>query len=107
MTKIKEFLRSKLINFRLFINDQLLIVKENGIEIDMQNVLVLMNELDFYSNNLEQFITVISVLNNKTIDDSIKLFLLKYNIDINLIKEHIDYDKLKRYIEMFIDIVKK
>lgn len=72
-----------------------------------EHLYALNKEMDFYISNLNVFISVISALNYPNPHDSVKVFLLKYNIDVNEIRDYIDYDKLIRYIEMFNDVVKK
>lgn len=47
-----------------------------------------------------------SYLEGREIDDCVKIFLMKYDIDISIIKPHIDYDKLVRYIAMFLDVIR-
>jgi len=106
MTKIKEFLKEKLHNFKIFISDQMYIVRDNDL-IKNDKDIVLVNALDYYYQNIESFIGVISLLNPNNIDESIKGFLSNYEINIDEIKHLIEYDKLKRYIEMFIDLIKK
>jgi hypothetical protein len=107
MAKIKDFLKTKLMNFKLFILDQINILQIKRVDINEEGINKLVKELDFYIDNLDKFITCISLLNTKDIDGSICLFLSQYSIDVHSISDHIDYDKLKRYIECFIDTIKK
>lgn len=100
--KISDFVKEKLINFETFLMEQF-----NKTNISPEISSKLLKELNEYKNDVNKFIQAIVTLSNYDIDNAIKLFLLNYNIDINEIKKDIDYDKLKRYLEMFIEIVKK
>jgi len=105
MTKIKDFIKSKLHNFKKFLLEQIDCLNKNNIQYNRDGIKKLLDELDFYTDNLEQFIAQISTLNKNT-DDNIKLFLLNYSVNVDDLKYHIDYDKLKRYIDCFIDCIK-
>jgi len=111
MTKIKDFLKTKLINFKKFIQQQFEDISMRNLTLEkpivINNYPKLIKELDFFSENIDSFISSLCVLNIDDVDQSIKIFLLNYEINIDDIKEHIDYDKLKRYIEMFFDVIKK
>lgn len=100
--KISDFLKEKLENFNIFINNQLVLVSLPNI-----NKEKLLNEIAYYKQNINIFIPSIIKLANYDIDNAIKLFLLQFDIKIEDIKDKIDYDKLKKYLEMFIDVVKK
>ena len=99
--KIIDFLKAKLENFKKFINNQLELV-----DIPQENKDRLSVEITFYKQNITVFIPSIVKLANYDIDKAIKLFLLQYDINIDDIKEDIDYEKLKKYLTMFIDVVK-
>ena len=99
--KIIDFLKAKLENFKKFINNQLELV-----DIPQENKDHLSVEITFYKQNITVFIPSIVKLANYDIDKAIKLFLLQYDINIDDIKEDIDYEKLKKYLTMFIDVVK-
>jgi septum formation inhibitor MinC len=103
---LKDFLNEKLTNFERFINDQLVILDKEGIVIEEIKISALRKELELLKNNTVIFVQQISFLEDKETDDAVKLFLLKYDIDIAIIKPYIDYSKLKKYIEMFIDIIR-
>lgn len=99
--KISEFIKEKLENFSIFINEQL-----EKVNIPNDSKINLVNNLTKYKQDINAFIHAIITLSGYTIDNAIKLFLLNYNINIDDIKDFIDYDKLKRYLEMFTDLVK-
>jgi hypothetical protein len=100
--KISEFLNEKLNNFEKFIIEQM-----KYLEIPYENKEKLLIEISYYQQNINIFIPSIIKLANYDIDNAIKLFLLQFDIKIEEIKDNIDYTKLKQYIEMFIDVVKK
>ena len=106
MTKIKDFLNQKLINFKKFIDEQFESLKLKGINIEDSKIDKMKNELIEFENNINHFVIQMDFLVNYEIDECIKVYLLKFDIDVSMIKEHIDYDKLSRYIEMFIEIIK-
>lgn len=106
MAKIKDFLNEKLSNFEKFLINQIEILNNEGIQIEETKITCLKKELELLKNNTVVFVQQISFLEDKETDDAVKLFLLKYDIDINIIKPYIDYNKLKKYIEMFVDIIK-
>ena len=106
MSKLKEFISQKLVNFKLFIDEQFSKLKEKGIEIEENKITNIKNDLSTFENNLSEFVQYMSYLEGREIDDCVKIFLMKYDIDINLIKPHIDYQKLERYIAMFLDVIK-
>lgn len=106
MIKIKDFIKTKLENFKKFLLEQIDILDKKIILYNKDGINTLIKELDYYIENLDKFISSISLLNKNT-DDNIKLYLSQYSIDINDIKDHIDYEKLKRYIECFLDCIKK
>jgi hypothetical protein len=102
--KIKEFLSSKLENFEKFISEELKkLIELNKITIKSNDNIT--NDLRNFKNNINYFISSIGKLPND-LDNAIKVFLLQYEIDINLIREDIDYPKLKKYLEMFSDVLK-
>ena len=111
MTKIKDFLKTKLINFKKFIQQQFDDISMRNLILEkpivINNYNKLLKELDFFSENIDSFISSLCVLNIDDVDQSIKIFLLNYEINIDDIKDYIDYGKLKRYIEMFFDVIKK
>lgn len=104
MTKIKDFMISKLNNFRDFLNDQFKACIDNGVIIP--NPQIINDEINYYINNLNEFINIMTLMSKSNIDDSVKIFLLKYNIQLSDIINHIDYNKLRRYLEMFIEVIK-
>lgn len=103
--KIKDFLCEKLNNFKVFINSELSKISGDT-PITNDHIEALNKELNFFISNIDIFISTISVINSNNTDETIKIFLNKYNIDIDDIKKHIDYKKLCRYIEMFKDVLK-
>ena len=111
MTKIKDFLKTKLINFKKFIQQQFDDISMRNLILEkpivINNYNKLLKELDFFSEIIDSFISSLCVLNIDDVDQSIKIFLLNYEINIDDIKDYIDYGKLKRYIEMFFDVIKK
>ena len=106
MTKIKDFLNQKLINFKKFIDEQFETLKTKNINIEDSKILKMKKELEEFENNINHFVIQMDFLVNYEIDECIKVYLLKFDIDVSMIKEYIDYDKLSRYIEMFIEIIK-
>ena len=106
MSKIKEFLSQKISNFKVFIDQQFELLKTKGIKIEEIKKTNIKNELSEFENNLCQFVQNMSYLEGREIDDCVKIFLLKYDIDVNLIKPHIDYVKLERYVIMFLDVIR-
>lgn len=106
MTKIIDFLNQKIVNFKKFIEEQIEKIKVGGVELEERKIINIRNDLNEFENNVNNFVICVSNLQNCKIDDCVKLFLLRYDIDINIIKNLIDYEKLSKYIEMFIDIIK-
>jgi hypothetical protein len=104
MSKIKDFLSAKLSNFKVFIDQQFTNLKTNGVDIGDSKITNIKNDIEAFEADLNQFVMYLSYLEGREIDDSVKIFLLKYDIDIEAIKPHIDYVKLKRYIELFMEI---
>ena len=107
MSKLKDFLNLKLANFKVFIDQQFEILKTKGMEIEESKINNIRKDLLEFENNLSQFVQQMNYLEGREIDDCVKLFLLKYEIDINQIKQFIDYEKLKKYIEMFLEVIKQ
>jgi hypothetical protein len=99
--KRKDFISNKLINFKKFIGEQL-----NKIDIVETDEAKMVADLEKYSNDVNVFITAIIELSKYKLDKAVELFLSNYNIDINEIKNDIDYDKLCKYLNMFIDVLK-
>ena len=97
--KIKEFLQTKLNNFEIFMKEQI-----DKIQLSENNKNKLLGELSFFKNEPTAFISVFGQLPNDT-DKAIKKYCLNYNIEIDKIKDKIDYDKLKRYLEMFKETI--
>lgn len=106
MSKLKDFLNQKISNFKLFVDQQLETLKMRGVEIEENKIKNLKNDFAEFENNLNHFVQNMSYLEGREIDDCVKIFLLKYDIDIEIIKPHIDYDKLSRYIAMFLDVIR-
>ena len=106
MSKIKDFLNQKISNFKVFIDQQFETLKNNKIEIDETKILNIKKDLTEFENNISLFVQHMSYLEGREIDDCVKIFLMKYDIDINLIKPHIDYVKLQQYIAMFLDVIR-
>lgn len=101
--KVKEFLTEKLNNFEHFIEDEM-----KKINIDESKKDELINSLKQYSSDLNLFTQSIMLLVKfKNIDQAVSIFLLNYDINIDDIKDNIDYNKLCRYLEMFLEMVKK
>lgn len=101
MTKLKDFVETKLKNFKLFITEEL-----NKVDISPISKKILISDLEYYSNDVNVFIQAIMQLMKYDVDNAVKLFLLKYDIKVEEIKNKIDYEKLKRYLNMFMDILK-
>ncbi len=104
--KIKDFLSQKISNFKTFIDQQFETLKFNGLEIPETNIMKIRKDFENFENDTNNFAKQISFLVGQDIDDCVKIFLMKYEIDIKQIKDIIDYEKLKKYISMFIDILK-
>jgi hypothetical protein len=105
MSKIKEFLTQKIANFKLFIAEQFEILKLNKVEIKEENITLLLKDLEHFEKDVNSFVQKMSYLQNRNIDDSIKAFLIIYDISIDQIREFINYKKLKQYICMFLDVM--
>lgn len=105
--KIKEFLSEKLNNFKTFINNEFMKLTPNFKLLFCDKVDALNKDLNFYTINIDVFISTISALNYSNPHECVKVFLSQYNIDVSIIKDKIDYDKLIRYIEMFNEVIKK
>jgi hypothetical protein len=99
--KISEFLIKKLDNFEQFIIEQL-----KDLQIPESNKDKLLCEITYYKQHINIFIPSIIKIAKYDIDNAVKFFLSTFDIAIEDIKDLIDYDKLKKYIEMFIDVVK-
>jgi hypothetical protein len=106
MSKLKEFLGQKIGNFKVFIDQQFEKLKINGVDIEESKKTNIKNDLNEFENNISHFVQHMSYLEGREMDDCVKIFLMKYEIDINLIKPHIDYEKLERYLAMFLDVIK-
>lgn len=104
--KIKDFLIQKLNNFKLFMNDELNKVIVNNNHVTPMHIDALNKQLDFYIENINVFISFASMIDNKDTDFTIKMFLDKHGFNIDEFKDDIDYDRLKRYINMFNDVIK-
>lgn len=99
--KISDFLKQKLYNFKNFLIEQTDIIQ---LEESKKNKLLI--EIEVYEKDVNLFIKSIINIAKLNIDTAISIFLLNYDINIDDIRDKIDYDKLKRYIMCFIDIVK-
>lgn len=99
--KISDFLKQKLYNFKNFLIEQ-----TEKVQIDETKKNKLLQEIAVYENDINLFIKSIVNMAKLNIDTAISIFLLNYDINIDEIRDKIDYNKLKRYIECFIDIVK-
>lgn len=101
--KVREFLKEKIGNFKIFITEEL-----NKISISDVQKEALVSSLDKYSSDLNNFTQhILLLVKFESIDIAVKHFLLSYEINIDDIIDKIDYNKLKKYLEMFIDLVKK
>lgn len=101
--KVKEFLKEKLEHFKVFIKEQLELS-----QIDDKKKDALITSLTEYSNDLNVFTqNILLLVKFDSIDLAVKHFLLSYDIEIDDVKDKVDYDKLTRYLKMFIDLVKK
>lgn len=101
--KVKEFLSEKLKNFVQFIDKEL-----KKVNISKEQKDKIRSDLNAYIKKLDIFTTCMYQLSNYgSIDKAIEVFLQNYEIDISKIKDDIDYDKLYRYIAMFIKIIEK
>lgn len=104
----KQFITEKLTNFKKFLSDEfikLLNSEEHAGVFNSGHVKTFHDEINFLINNVDVFISLFSSINVKDTDECIKVFLLKYNINIDDIRDGIDYNKLKRYIEMFNEVI--
>ena len=99
--KISEFLKQKLYNFKNFLIEQ-----TEHIQLEETKKNKLLMEIELYENDINLFIKSIINIAKLNIDTAISIFLLNYDINIEDIRDKIDYDKLKRYITCFIEIVK-
>lgn len=99
--KISDFLKEKLNNFKIFALEQM-----EKAEIPKDKCDKLIEDLEIFQDDINSFIKSVVNLAKLDIDTAINIFLLNYDININDIKDKIDYDKLRKYIECFIDIVK-
>jgi hypothetical protein len=102
MVKIKEFVEKKLINFKKFISEEL-----EKVNVDAEDKKEFISALDSYSKDTTIFMQAMVYLSRykDDLNIAVSMFLLKYNIKIEEIKDNIDYDKLKKYLNMFIEIV--
>ena len=106
MTKIKDFLAQKIVNFKNFIDIQFDNLAICGLSIDESKISAIRNDFKVFESDINSFAQQINILKDMNIDDCVKLFLKKYDINIDTIKDNIDYDKLKKSIEMFINVLK-
>lgn len=106
MSKLKDFLSQKLHNFKLFLDEQIEIVKKEYAEIPEEKYVNMKKDIENFEQNLNLFIQQMNFLQGKEIDECVKIFLQRYEIDIEKIKTLIDYPKLKKYIEMFLEVIK-
>lgn len=106
MSNIKDFLKQKISNFKKFIDVQLDVLKTKGVEISESKIINFKQDLKSFEDDINRFAQNVSYLEGREIDESVKIFLLKYDIDVNIIIPHIDYEKLKKYIECFIEVLK-
>ena len=60
MSKIKDFLNQKLVNFKLFIDQQFEILKTKSIEIEEIKINNIRKDLAEFENNLTQFVQQMS-----------------------------------------------
>ena len=74
MSKIKDFLNQKLVNFKLFIDQQFEILKTKSIEIEEIKINNIRKDLAEFENNLTQFVQQMSFLEGREIDDCVKIF---------------------------------
>lgn len=105
MSKLKDFLSQKLHNFKLFLDTQIeIVLKETDISED--KFINMKKDVENFEQNLNLFVQQMNFLQGKEIDDCVKIFLQRYDIDIDKIKTLIDYPKLRKYIEMFLEVIK-
>lgn len=105
MSKLKDFLSQKLHNFKLFLDTQIeLVLKETDIPED--KFINMKKDIENFEQNLNLFVQQMNFLQGKEIEECVKIFLQRYDIDINKIKTLIDYSKLQKYIEMFLEVIK-
>lgn len=107
MIKVKDFVETKLVNFENFMNEQIEDVIKSGHELNKEKIELLKKDFKEFRSDTTNFIQYMSVFNEKNVDDAVGIFLIKYDIDIEKVKPFIDYNKLKRYIEMFIEVINK
>lgn len=101
--KIKDFLQEKINNFKIFIEGEM-----KKVDVDDNSKAELREALTVYSKDLNTFAqSILLLVQFDSLDDAVKYFLLNYNIKIEEIQEDIDYEKLKRYLECFLELVKK
>ena len=100
--KIKEFIIEKLENFKKFIKEEL-----EKVTIAEKDKEMLIKDLQTYSDDVNSFTQAIIQLSKYEIDKAVAIFLLNYNIILEDIIDKIEYNKLKRYLQMFINIVNK
>jgi hypothetical protein len=100
--KIKDFVEQKLKNFKIFIGEEL-----EKTKVEEENKKELIASLELYSKDVTVFMQAMVQMSKykNNIDLAVSLFLANYKIKIEDIKESIDYDKLKNYLNMFIDVV--
>ena len=105
MSKLKDFLSQKLHNFKIFLDTQIeIVLRETDISED--KFINMKKDVENFEENLNLFVQQMNFLQGKEIDDCVKIFLQRYDIDIDKIKTLIDYPKLKKYIEMFLEVIK-
>ena len=104
--KIGDFLVGKLNNFKIFINEELNKMLGKNNNVNMDHIEAFNKEIDFFVQNVNVFISYVCTIANNDTDMIIRLFINKYGFDIEQLKNDIDYNKLKRYIEMFKDVIK-
>jgi hypothetical protein len=103
MVKLNDFIKEKVNNFRNFVKEEM--NKTEIPELFKQRVGA---DLDYFCTDNSVFITaVVQLAKFENPEDAIKHFMDNYSINIDEFKDKIDYEKLYRYIKMFIDIVKQ
>lgn len=94
----KEFLKEKLTNFSTFVKSAV------NLNNKMRNDLIKLTEI-----SVEEFTSVVMthiVPHKDKVDAYVDKMLEEYGVNKSDVKTE-DFNKLKRYIEMFIDIVTK
>lgn len=100
--KIKELIQQKLDNFCKFIIEE--ISKTN---LPQEKINEFYKEIVIYTSDLNVFIQLLISISGFDNETAVKLYLSNHGVEYDNIKDKINNEKLLKYIEMFINIVKK